>query len=125
MTFDEVLSLCLERPGAWPDQPWGDRVVPKVGAAPGKIFAFPGQDPPSVTVKLPPDDAVELRATYPGAVGDAPYLSKKHWVRVQLDGTVPDDEVRDVVEDVLHRGGEPAEGSAPGPGAPGLGAPVG
>ena len=99
MTFDDVLALCLDQPGAWPDQPWGDGVVPKVGVAPGKIFAFPGQDPPSVAVKVPPDDGVELRATYPTAVGDAPYLSKRHWVRVVLDGTLPDDEVRELVKE--------------------------
>ena len=94
MTYDEVVALALDLPGAWPDEPWGDGVVAKVGTAPGKIFAFPGPgDPPSVAVKLLPDDGTELRAAYPTAVGDAPYLSKRHWVRVLLDGTVPDDEV--------------------------------
>ena len=97
MTYDEVLTLCLDLPGAWPDEPWGSGVVPKVGRPPGKIFAFPGPDPAGVAVKLLPEDALELRATYPTAVGDAPYLSKKHWVAVQLDGTVPDDEVRELL----------------------------
>ena len=69
-----------------------------MGRKPGKIFAFPGTDPPSVAVKLPPSDGVELRAAYPSAVGDAPYLSNRHWVRVLLDGTVPDDEVRELVK---------------------------
>ncbi len=97
MTDDELLSSCLELPGAWPDEPWSDHTVAKVGTRPGKIFAFPGADPPSVAVKLPPPDGVELRAAYPGAVGDAPYLSTKHWVRVLLDGSVPDDEVLELV----------------------------
>jgi predicted DNA-binding protein (MmcQ/YjbR family) len=98
MTYDDLLALCLDLPGAWPDEPWSDHTVPKVGTGPGKIFAFPGADPPSVAVKLPPSDGVELRAAYPEAVGDAPYLSKKHWVRVLLDGTVPDDEVSELVQ---------------------------
>ncbi|MDQ3610838.1 MAG: MmcQ/YjbR family DNA-binding protein [Actinomycetota bacterium] len=97
MSYDELISLCLALPGAWPDEPWGDGVVAKVGV-PGKIFAFPGPDPASVAVKLRPEDVVELRATYPTAVGDAPYLSRKHWVRVLLDGEVPDDELGELVE---------------------------
>ena len=95
MTEDDVLALCLALPGAWPDEPWGDGVVPKVGTRPGKVFAFPGAG--GVAVKLPPDDALELRAAYPHAVGDAPYLSKRHWVRIALDGTVPDDELRELL----------------------------
>ncbi len=37
------------------------------------------------------------RAAYPDGVGDAPYLSKRHWVRIVLDGQVPDDELRELV----------------------------
>jgi predicted DNA-binding protein (MmcQ/YjbR family) len=95
MTDDELLALCLELPGAWPDTPWGDGVVAKVGGPPGKVFAFPGGG--AVALKLAPEDGAELRAAYPGAVGDAPYLSRRHWVRVALDGTVPDDELRELV----------------------------
>ena len=95
MTADDVLALCLDLPGAWPDQPWGDGVVPKVGRPPGKIFAFPGQG--WVAVKLAPEDGAELRAAYPDAVGDAPYLSKRHWARVWLGAAVPDDEVGELV----------------------------
>ena len=95
MTRDEVLGRCLELPGAWPDQPWGDGVVAKVGAPPGRIFAFPAED--AVSLKLGPDDAAELRAAYPEAVGDAPYLSRRHWVRVRLDGSVPDEELGELL----------------------------
>ena len=92
---DAVLRLCLAKPGAWPDSPWGEGTVAKVGR-PGRIFAFPGEG--AVALKLPPDDVPELRAAYPQAVGDAPYLSRRHWVRVTLDGTVPDDELAQLVE---------------------------
>jgi len=96
VTDEELLALCLELPGAWPDSPWGDGVVAKVGGRPGKVFAFPGEG--AVALKLAPEDGAELRAAYPEAVGDARYLSKRHWVRVALDGTVPDDELRELVE---------------------------
>lgn len=96
MTDDELLALCLELPGAWPDAPWGDGVVAKVGGPPGKVFAFPGGG--AVALKLAPEDVTELRAAYPSAVGDAPHLSRRHWVRVVLDGSVPDDELRELVD---------------------------
>ncbi len=98
MTYDELVETSLAMPGSWPDQPWGDHVVAKVGTAPGKVFAFPGPGAPAtVSLKLAPEDSVELRAAYPQAVGDAPHLSKRHWVRIILDGAVPDDEVRELL----------------------------
>ncbi len=43
MTRAELMSYCLGKPGAWPDEPWEGDVVAKVGA---KIFAFLGSDSP-------------------------------------------------------------------------------
>jgi predicted DNA-binding protein (MmcQ/YjbR family) len=91
----DVLALCRTLPGAWPDAPWGDGAVAKVGARPGKVFAFPRGG--AVALKGRPDDLLELRSAYPGTVVDAPYLSKRHWVRVVLDGRVPDDELAELV----------------------------
>ncbi len=96
MDEDELVALCLRLPGAWPDTPWGDGVVAKVGPRPGRVFAFPGDG--AVALKAAPEDGAELRAAYPHAVGDARYLSRRHWVRVSLDGTVPDDELQQLVE---------------------------
>jgi predicted DNA-binding protein (MmcQ/YjbR family) len=92
MTYDEVLAFSLSLPGAWQDTPWEDDVVVKVGP---KIFVFPGGE--ALALKVEPSTGDELRAAYPDAVGTAPYLSKKHWVRIALDGTVPDDELRDLL----------------------------
>ena len=52
----------------------------------------------AVALKAAPEDGAELRAAWPAPVGDAPYLSRRHWVRVALDGSVPDDELRELVE---------------------------
>jgi predicted DNA-binding protein (MmcQ/YjbR family) len=94
MTYDEVLAFCTGLPGAWQDTPWEDDVVVKAGP---KIFVFPGQD--AMTVKVDPEAGQALRATYPNAVADAPYLNKRLWVRVALDGDVPDDELRELLEE--------------------------
>lgn len=98
MTHDELLAHCLDLPGAWPDEPWEAQVVVKVGR-PGKIFAFPGDGgEAAVSLKVRPEDRDELTGSYPGTVTDAPYLSKRHWVRIRLDGPVPDDELRDLLD---------------------------
>jgi len=94
MTYDEVLACCRNLPGAWEDTPWEDDVVVKAGP---KVFVFPGAE--AVSLKVRPEVGDELRAAYPDAVGFAPYLNKKHWVRISLDGTVPDDELRELLED--------------------------
>jgi predicted DNA-binding protein (MmcQ/YjbR family) len=92
VTYDEVLAFALSLPGAWQDTPWEDDVVVKVGP---KIFVFPGGD--ALSLKVEPSVGDELRAAYPDAVRTAPYLNKKHWVRVTLDGTIPDDELLELL----------------------------
>jgi predicted DNA-binding protein (MmcQ/YjbR family) len=94
MTSDALLAFALSLPGAWRDTPWEDDVVVKVGP---KIFLFPGRD--ALSLKVEPSVGEELRAAYPDAVGTAPYLSKKHWVRIALDGAVPDDELRELISE--------------------------
>ena len=44
MTWQELLTYCLAKPGAWQDEPWDGDVVAKVGS---KIFAFLGS--PQIT----------------------------------------------------------------------------
>ncbi len=70
MTWDELLSYCLAKPGAWPDEPWAGDVVVKVGT---RIFAFLG-DKSSAGLKCAAsrEAADEWLARYPGRCrGDA------------------------------------------------------
>jgi predicted DNA-binding protein (MmcQ/YjbR family) len=94
VTYDEVVAFCLSLPGAWEDTPWEDDVVVKVGP---KVFVFPGSD--ALSLKVEPSVGAELRAAYPDSVGSAPYLNKKHWVRIALDAVMPDDELRELLVD--------------------------
>src|SRR3954471_5927445 len=94
MTYDEVLAFCLALPGAWEDTPWEDDTVAKVGP---KVFVFPGVD--AVSLKVEPSVGEELHAAYPDSVGTPPYLNKKHWVRIALDGAVPDDELQELLRE--------------------------
>jgi predicted DNA-binding protein (MmcQ/YjbR family) len=95
---EQAMRYALTKPGAWPDSPWAeDHELAKVGS---KIFLFPGSvDGQSIiTVKNTEAAVAELKQRYPELAGPAPYLNKRLWVRLRLDG-VPDDEVRELIDD--------------------------
>ena len=51
----------------------------------------------SFSVKCEPETIDELRATYP-AVQEPSYFSKRHWSKVIMDGSVPDDKLCEWLE---------------------------
>ena len=96
----DVVAYCLAKPGAWLDQPWEDDEVVKVA---DKIFAFlgaPDVDSPRLGVKCgrTADDAAEIRHRYPSAVTISAYIGRYGWNSVALDGTVPDDELGELID---------------------------
>jgi predicted DNA-binding protein (MmcQ/YjbR family) len=96
MDRDRVLEYCGSRPGAVEDYPFGDEVaVFKVG---GRIFALCGlTGRPDVSLKCDPPLAEALRARYP-AVRPGYHLNKRHWNTVDLDGSVPADELAELID---------------------------
>jgi predicted DNA-binding protein (MmcQ/YjbR family) len=95
---DDVLELCGSLPGAVEDYPFGDGVaVFKVG---GRMFALVPLDasPGTMNLKCDPELALELRARYPGAVRPGYHQNKRHWNTIDLDGTVGDDELREMID---------------------------
>jgi len=98
MDANALRAWCLEQPGAIEDFPFGpEHSVFKVG---GKIFAISAleREPLEVSVKCEPELAVALRNSYP-AIRPGYHLNKRHWNTVTLDGSLPDQIVRDLVED--------------------------
>jgi predicted DNA-binding protein (MmcQ/YjbR family) len=98
VTGTELRRWCLEHAGAVEDFPFSpDTSVFKVG---GKVFAISALDrePLAVSVKCEPELAAQLRHTYP-AIRPGYHLNKRHWNTIVLDGTLPDQLVRDLVED--------------------------
>jgi predicted DNA-binding protein (MmcQ/YjbR family) len=94
--LDALEEFALALPGAWPDTPWGDRVV-KVGK---KIFLFvssPDADRPAMTTKLP--ESRDHAMSFPDAAPTGYGLGKHGWVSLHLD-TI-DDEERDVLFDFV------------------------
>jgi predicted DNA-binding protein (MmcQ/YjbR family) len=95
VTGDDLLAYCLAKPGAAPDEPWEGDVVAKVG---GKIFAFTGDRTVGLKCGRTAEEAGELRVRYPAAVTVMPYIGRYGWNTVALDGAVPDDEIRELVD---------------------------
>jgi predicted DNA-binding protein (MmcQ/YjbR family) len=98
VTAAELRRWCLRHEGAIEDFPFGPET--SVFKVAGKIFALSALDgaPLEVSVKCDPDLAVELRRTYP-EIRPGYHLNKRHWNTIMLDGALPDQLVRDLIED--------------------------
>ena len=95
MTHEELVAYCLAKPGAVPDEPWEGDQVAKVG---GKIFAFLGEGALGVKCGRDADEAAELRQRYPEHASVMAYIGRHGWNTVTVDGTVPDDELIELVD---------------------------
>jgi predicted DNA-binding protein (MmcQ/YjbR family) len=98
MTPQELRSWCLSLPDAEETFPFSpDASVFKVG---GKVFAISalGRTPLDVSVKCDPELGASLRTTY-SAVRPGYHLDKRHWITITLGGDLPDQQVRDLIED--------------------------
>jgi predicted DNA-binding protein (MmcQ/YjbR family) len=94
---DWGMAACTAKPGTVEDYPFGDEVA--VFKVAGRMFALVplGEVPGSVSLKCDPDLAVSLRSRYAG-VRPGYHLSKRHWNTVTLDGSVPDEEMLELIE---------------------------
>ena len=93
----DIPAVCLALPGAALTFPFGEETaVFKVG---GKVFAISAADSPThVTLKAEPEEVTGLVETY-ASVTRGYHMNKKHWITVQIDGTLPDGLVEELIED--------------------------
>jgi predicted DNA-binding protein (MmcQ/YjbR family) len=98
VTSEELKAICLAFAGAREEFPFDE--VNSVFKVAGKIFALSrlGGVPLRVSLKCDPDLALQLRASYPSITAGY-HLNKRHWNTVEIDGSVPDQLLRDMVED--------------------------
>ncbi len=98
MDARELREHCLSFRAAEETFPFGPNT--SVFKVAGKMFALSQLAAESlrVSVKCEPDLAVALRRAHP-AVLPGYHLNKRHWNTVVIDGTLPDDVVRDMIED--------------------------
>lgn len=94
---DRVVAACGAKPGSVEDYPFGeDAAVFKVA---GKMFALValGSPPGSVSLKCDPDLAIGLRRQH-AAITAGYHLNKRHWNTVTLDGSLPHDQLLDLID---------------------------
>ena len=102
MTHEQIIDYCLKKTGAYLDYPF-DPVFPVIKVkAPsqekGRIFAQPFilHSEPKVTLNCTPESAEFYRSIYRGSVvrgWHCPPIQQPHFNTVNLDGTVPDEEI--------------------------------
>ena len=94
----ELRDHCLSFTGAEETFPFGSET--SVFKVAGKMFALSqlAADSLRVSLKCDPELAQGLRAAH-AAVIPGYHLNKRHWNTVIVDGSLPDDAVRDMIED--------------------------
>jgi predicted DNA-binding protein (MmcQ/YjbR family) len=94
--MDQVRAVATGLPEVTEEQPF--RAGLPVFKVAGKVFAIwdPTGEPEQLTLKCDPDFALELRAQY-AAVTPGYHTNKRLWNTVVLDGSVPDDEVAELI----------------------------
>jgi predicted DNA-binding protein (MmcQ/YjbR family) len=102
MRWDELLAYCLAKPGAWPDEPWDDGVVAKVGP---KVFAFlraVGPDGAALGVGVKcgavREAADEWLLRYPDDASASHYIGRFGWNSLAIGGAIPDDEILEAID---------------------------
>ena len=90
--------FCLDLPGAVEEFPFRPEL--SVFKVAGKVFALSplAQQPLRVSLKCEPALAEQLRDTYP-SIRPGYHLNKRHWNTVDIDDSLPDRFVLDLVED--------------------------
>jgi predicted DNA-binding protein (MmcQ/YjbR family) len=94
----ELRDHCLAFPGAAETFPFGPKT--SVFKVAGRMFALSQlrAQPLRVSLKCEPELAEALRGAH-AAVLPGFHLNKRHWNTVTIDGSLPDDAVRDMIED--------------------------
>jgi predicted DNA-binding protein (MmcQ/YjbR family) len=97
MDLTQFREYCLKKPRATESTPFGpDVLVFKVS---GKMFALAALDevPTTVNLKCDPDLALELRDRYE-QITPGYHMNKKHWNTVEIEGGIPDVELRKMID---------------------------
>lgn len=96
----ELRAYCGSKPGAEETFPFGDTTL--VFKVLGKMFALMPIDisedqNQTINLKCDPNLAEILRSTYE-AVKPGYHMNKKHWNTVTIDGSIPDDEIYEMID---------------------------
>ncbi len=88
MNIGTFQSYCLAKKGVTEEFPFDEKIL--VYKVMGKMFVLTDIDEfSSINLKCDPEVATELREQYP-AVSPGYHMNKKHWITVQMDGSISD-----------------------------------
>jgi len=95
MNIEELRMYCLSLPHTTEDFPFDqETLVFKVG---GKIYLLTGLAGPFyINLKCDPEYAIELREMH-AAVRPGYHMNKKHWNTVDVDGSLSDEFLRELI----------------------------
>lgn len=99
MKYQWLEEYCTSKKGAFKEykEEWGVyRYMLR-----DKMFVMHGGDNEGkeiITVKLDPMQGQRLREVYEGDIVPGYYMNKEHWNSVYVDGDVPDDILRDMLD---------------------------
>ncbi|MEQ9261809.1 MAG: MmcQ/YjbR family DNA-binding protein [Owenweeksia sp.] len=98
MNIEDLRAYCLAKPGTTEGTPFGEDVL--VFKVVGKMFALTSLASVDLRVNLKCDPAlaIELREQYPSVLPGY-HMSKKNWNTVIIDGSVPDKQIREWIDD--------------------------
>ena len=98
MDYDSLCTYLESKPGARRDMPFGSEVL--VFKVLHKMFAMVAwqEDPLTISLKTDPIDAILSRQRFT-AVKPGYHLHKKHWNTVTLDGSIPSEALRQMIDD--------------------------
>ena len=102
MELQQLRDYLAAKPGAREDLPFGPEVL--VLKVVDKMFALIAwqEVPLTISLKAEPQQALLWRELYP-AVTAGYHLNKQHWNTVRLDGSVPDDTLRQMIDESWSR----------------------
>ena len=97
MTLGDLIDYALTKPETEETLPFGPDVL--VLKTNGKSFLLISlnSDPVQFNAKCDPEKALQLRESYDGILPGY-HMNKKHWNTVLLDGTLPPQLVRELID---------------------------
>ena len=97
MNVEDIREFCLSLKGVTEEFPFGDDTL--VFKVAGKIFCLANLDGAlTINLKNDPGKNIELRETY-DSIKPGYYMNKIHWNTVNIEGSLPDILIKNLIED--------------------------
>ena len=97
MNIEELREYCLAKKGVTESFPFDESTL--VFKVAGKMFCLTDLvDDFAVALKNDPEKNMELREQYP-AIRPGYHMNKQHWNTVQLDGTISDKMLQQLIDE--------------------------